>query len=269
MCITSLEAELSATIIGLWDIEHPRYGYRHVLAYQNAPQNLADGPNCMILPIPTFSELTQDCVLNTEDDVDLLRNMARRVLPNTRGFAIGGSGQNYTFEMGVYHLAIFNDLSADKIQNSLAQIPEDKRPYISQNLIDFYCTTYPSYPLLLCCFNNRDAKMASPILVHYPPVFPNTFMFNTLEGHGTAPVIGEPVEYHQKVLVGSCRIKEAFGDYKDVEYPDVSPELLPFLPRFVQGAQLAGRLPNNDFLINTHNIATDKDLVCRFGMLAN
>ncbi len=52
MCITSLQAHLNDTAIGSWDIDHPKYGYRHVLAYENAPQNLGRKPNCMLLHIP-------------------------------------------------------------------------------------------------------------------------------------------------------------------------------------------------------------------------
>ena len=105
MCITALDAFLADTYVGVWDIDHPTLGYRHVLAYQNTPKNLANTPNCMLLHVPTQTPLTPDCLLDTTNDPGFLEQMAESILPPLPNAArgIGSSSPNYVVEMGIYH----------------------------------------------------------------------------------------------------------------------------------------------------------------------
>ena len=250
MCVTTLEARLSKTRIGVWDVMHPEYGYRHVVAYQNSVQNLSDGANCMLLHIPSKTALSPDCMINTENDVELLVEMEYSVFGRPRGFG----GKNHIVEMGVYHIALLNDFSENVIESTLQLIPEQKRPELSKEILDFYNQTFPGFPLALCCFNNKDAKKASPILLHYDPKYPDTFMFNTLDSHGGVPDLNEPVLFHQTIITGSYKLNKAASGYSEFNYQYVSQGPLPWLPRFGTAFKVNTLLPNRDLLINAATI---------------
>lgn len=53
MCISTGEAAFSGTIVYCGRQHHPVHGLIHVLGYQNTAVNLADGPNAMLLHLPT------------------------------------------------------------------------------------------------------------------------------------------------------------------------------------------------------------------------
>ena len=125
MCVTSATAHLNNTVVGGWDIQHPTYGYRHVLAYQNAPKNLASGANCMLLHIPTTTDLVPSDLVDTSSYPELLYDIVKTLIPpppeNTR--SLGVSPKNHVIEMGVYHVALLNDLSSTALKGVLNQIP--------------------------------------------------------------------------------------------------------------------------------------------------
>lgn len=267
MCISSAEAELLSTIIGVWDIDHPEYGYRHVLAYQNAPRNLAEGPNSMILAIPTNQAIKPEQILDTENDKTFLVEMAKLVAP-LKVFSRSQIRSNTVTEMGIYHIAILNDLSFPSVQACLSQIPEEKRPEIASELITFYQETYPGFPLLICCFNNEHAEEASPIMVHFDPAYPDTFMYNTVEAHGHVPELGEPVLFHQRIIIGSYKIKEAFGDYQAFDHSTVSPALQPFLPQFGQGDHVTVDLPNFDIIVDNTTLGESDTINMDVGIIS-
>ncbi len=263
MCVTTLEAELKKTRIGVWDILHPEFGYRHVLAYQNQAQNLADQPNCMLLHIPSKSPLKPECIINTENDVELLLNMEKPFVPVCRAFG----AQNHVVEMGVYHIALLNDCSEDALEITLMQIPESKRPRIPSDFLDFYSSTFPGFPLVLCCFNNKDAKKASPVMLHFEPKFPDTFMFNTLDCHGGIPDLDEEIQFHQTIITGSYKLKKEGNGFKAFPYQNVSEELLPWLPKYGTAMQVDSVLPNRDLLVGVKGIQEGGDAVVNLGIL--
>lgn len=208
MCVTAEFSTLDKTYIGAWDINHPRYGYRHVLAYQNRVKNTFSGPNCMLLHIPSAQPIQPEWLVDTTEHSTFLTDMYYFLAPRLLGRGLMShdeSSGNYVVEQGVYHIAILNNLNQEALDTTLEKIPKEKLPSIDFKLIEFFKQTFPNFPLLLCCFNNKVAKQASPILVHFPPKFPNTLMLNTLDSHGGIPDLKHFLPFHQKLILGSSK----------------------------------------------------------------
>lgn len=247
MCVTSATAYLNNTVVGGWDIQHPTYGYRHVLAYQNAPENLASEANCMLLHIPTTADLEPSNLIDTSACPALLYDIVKMLLPppleNSRSMDV--SPQNYIIEMGVYHVALLNDLSSTALNGVLNQIPVSKRPTIALELLQFYVEHFPNYRLVLACFDNKNLKIASAIMLHYEPIFPRKIFFPLLEGHdGNVPHIGQNIRMHQHIIYGSVSQIESTLPLSISNVPET---LHPFLPQYVGYQSLEGKvLPNND-----------------------
>jgi hypothetical protein len=245
MCITSSAAELTNTIVGAWEIQHPKHGYRHVLAYQNAPINLAAGANCMLLHVPTAKPLIPNQLVDTSKSPTLLYDLLDELKPKeyTRSLS-ARAAVNHVVEMGVYHVALLNDLSSTAASATLNQIPEAKRPIIPAPFFEFYAEKFPNYRLILACFNNADAKSASAILVHYKPLFPEKLFFPLLEAHdGALPRIGEEITGHQTLIFGGHTLTMLEPVHK-AQYPE---KLQPFLPQYADYQSLAGEIiPNQD-----------------------
>jgi hypothetical protein len=257
MCITSSIAELHNTIIGSWDIQHPTYGYRHVLAYQNEPVNLAAGANCMFLHVPTANPLIPNQLVDTSKSPRLLAQLLADLKPKpkpkecTRSLS-GGAEQNHIVKMGVYHVALLNDLSETAALETLSQIPEDKRPVIAPHFFEFYAKTFPKYRLVLACFNNTDLKTASAILVHYVPLFPKKLFFPLLEAHdGGLPRLGEYMLGYRILIFGG----HAASTLIPVNLNRYAKHLRPFLPQYADFKLIMREpIPNQDewLTVNEH-----------------
>ena len=270
MCITALDAYLAETYVGVWDIDHPEQGYRHVLAYQNTPKNLADTPNCMLLHVPAKDTLKPSDLLDTTQDPMFLQQMAESVLPPlpTAARGVDLSAPNYVIEMGIYHIAFLNQVSPNAWLEVQKQIPTHKQPNIKDEFIQFYAEQFPSYALVICCFHNRDAKKASPIMLHYAPQFPDTFHFPTIDSHGKVPKVGAKHRFHQVIITGSQQLKTPGNGFDAFHLGGVSPTLLPFLPKVGAALRLAGTVaPNSDLLLEAVPIREGGDAQFDFGIL--
>ena len=250
MCVTSSPAALNSTYVGAWEIEHPIYGYRHVMAYQNAPQNLAEGANCMLLHLPAAEPLLPEYLLDTSDCPNLLKQMAAS--KTSRSFSAGNvvPQQVYVVEMGIYHVVLLNEKTPEALEMALAQVPAEKRPAIAPELLQFYSTHFPDYPIVLACFNNRESKQASPIVLHFKPSDPSHLFFNLLEGHdGGPPQLNQLVKRHQVIIAGS-----SLGGHRHNQFPfkfepfGVPEKLYPFLPTTIEVQFLSGEAFNDDGL---------------------
>lgn len=270
MCITTLDASLSNTYVGVWDIDHPDWGYRHVLAYENTPKNLSDAPNCMLLHIPSSSSLLPDHIINTENDPTFLSQMAKSLIPEESGYARTvdfSPKRNFVVEMGIYHLALLNIVNEEALQEALESIPKEKRPIISPDFMQFYAQTFPGFPLLLCCFNNKEAKKASPIMVHFAPLFPDTFLFPTLESHGQVPEVGSQQIFHQTIVTGSQQLMSPGNGFESFDLSGISESLLPFLPRIGAALSLNGPGPNMDVLLEAIPVREEGNANFDYGIL--
>ena len=267
MCITSSNSILDNTYIGVWDINHVDYGYRHVLTYQNRVENTADESNCMLLHIPSKEPILPEWIVDTAEAVNFLSDLYSLVDPPvlSRGHWMGGSSEpeNYIVEMGVYHIAILNVLTEAALSKALAQIPAKKRPHISEELINFFKSKFKGFPLLLCCFNNKEALKASPIMVHFPPLHSNKLMAPTIDAHGHIPDTDSKTTFHQKIIFGSSQKQEDFKlPYRGVKqlWNDDRENLLalrPFLPNYIGVFDFlykSSKLPNKDVCIDLESV---------------
>lgn len=245
MCVTTANARLTETIIGVWEIEHPVKGYRHVLAYQNSPQNLGEAGNCMLLHIPTREVLRPDCVVDTTSCPDFLKLMKKQLSPVARAFS-GGKEENYLVRMGIYHIALLNQIEKNTLTEVLAQIPETKRPDIAPDFLSFYQDYFPGLPLVLCCFDNRESVLASPIMLHYAPMYPDYFIFPTLESHGKIPDFEEEVKFHQTIIAGT---QQNLAKLPPFDYEGEQTSLSSFFPKCGKGIQLKDHYRNGDVCI--------------------
>ncbi len=84
MCISTGEAAFSGTIVYCGRQHHPVHGLIHVLGYQNTAVNLADGPNAMLLHLPT-TQLTPRHFLSAGRTGDVLGRMVAAVEPSPPG----------------------------------------------------------------------------------------------------------------------------------------------------------------------------------------
>jgi len=266
MCITSSRSILDNTYIGAWDINHPTFGYRHVLAYQNRVKNLAKGPNCMLLHIQSKEEIKPEWIIDTSYAPTFLTAIYDEIdpIPKNDGIAWMSSPTerpNYVIERGVYNIAILNNLSPEIIDATLKQIPTHKLPSLENGLIQFFKDKFPNFPLLLCCFDNKDAQQASPILIHFPPLFPEKLMLNTIDSHGGIPDTEKKVGFHQKLIVGSYKCKNKLG-IKLYKYfsEHLYQALEEFLPKFATVTDLLHFFngPNKDICVDVKNIHENK-----------
>jgi hypothetical protein len=272
MCVTTQKALLNYTYIGTWDIEHPEYGYRHVLIYQNTPANLSDQPNCMLLHIPSAKPLTPENIIDTSEDASFLKKIYDAITPKMAyrgGDTVRSIGLNIVFEMGIYDIAILNDCSSAAVQEAMLQVPEEKRVTISEEMLDFYRNTFPDWPLVLCCFNNQVASEGSPIMIHYSPLHKNTLNLPTIDSHGSVPVLDRPIPFHQKLIIGSHHPPARTREWKKLPKLHYKNEMIPtFLPPALQGLDLDEEtIPNNDLYVHISDFQNKNDIPLRFGVL--
>lgn len=241
MCVSALEAVFSATTIYSGRLHHPEHGLVHVFGYQNRAANLADGPNAMLLHLPARS-LTARQFVSTRTDPRLLERMAEVVTPvagSARGAAaidwMGGDAVE-VFDHDVYTVVLA--ANPRLIPDALRQVPDNRRPTISPELFDFYATRFGDHVILLCCFDNADARAALPLLLWYRPNDPDTLFMPGVDAHtGDAPVLGEPVARDHTLVFGSDELGPKWGF--EVEHArKVKRELRGFLPDRVNGVYL-------------------------------
>lgn len=283
MCITSSRSTLENTYIGAWDIELPELGYRHVLAYQNRVTNLAEGPNCMLLHIASKSNILPEWLVDTSEHRSFLADLYSYVDPiNTSQMWMSRSPKsvNYVIEQGVYHIAILNKTDNKSVTDTLKLIPKNKLPSIKPKLLSFFQNNFSDFPILLCCFDNKDAKQATPILVHFPPKFPDTLMFNTIDAHGGFPNINKQIQFHQKIILGSYKKQSKEGSLYikvvpeaiEKNNPNLWGTLAPYLPNYIAGIDfldLQLLFPNKDICINLADIHNEKLPDVKFAILGN
>lgn len=190
MCITISKAELTKTKVyaGISNIDKKEV---HVLCYSNEVRSKV--PNAMILPIPT-KELGKENFIDTRQFSEFLNDIARQSFIITDGDRDFGDnllsdrrsrGIN-VFESGSY-TCIVADQASD-ISSVLSSLPENKRPEIKQELLDFFSENYPSdkWKFLCCCWEGNLSP--EPIMIYYVPSEPSLVYLPMLDSHdGTKP----------------------------------------------------------------------------------
>lgn len=191
MCITSGPAKLSKTKILSLKLDEEY----HLLAYSNNTRNLSDHPNSMILAVP--GKLTQEDFFDTTLYAKFLEEIEEFNTPRTRSLGKSKSIDDDTlsfenFQLGMYNVFLSN--SADLIGEAVSALPENERPVISSDLLDFFKTHYVDWSYIVCVFDNKQAIDAQPIMFKYKPFDKNILFFPAMDSHsGKAPVVNSNV----------------------------------------------------------------------------
>jgi hypothetical protein len=272
MCVSAASARFSGTL-GFAGT----HGDRHLLGYQNTFVNKGRGGNAMLLHLPARPGTLRGAdLLDTSDCPDILKDMASAVnpvapasrsLPDLLG---PQSAAIEIVEMGVYHIVIAHNPT--DIPAALERVPESKRPTLRPELFAFYRDEFPGWPVLCCCFSNKDAEEAQPILLQYTPRDPNRLFIPALDAHtGAPPKPGAPVDVDHVVIFATDRrpaddytqppaqARVGSGDgFQPIFYRDsLSSALAALLPKDAIGGTLRDmKMPNGDFVVQVADLLT-------------
>ncbi|MGW3339650.1 hypothetical protein ACWDCL_19480 [Streptomyces sp. NPDC001009] len=260
MCISTSAAEFSGTIVYCGRQHHPVHGLVHVLGYENTAVNLAEGPNAMLLHVPT-RQLTPRHFLSAGRSGDVLRNMVAAV----ETAADSADGMEWmsaepepvqVFDHDVYTVLLAHDPTA--IPAALGQVPPQRRPDLDPDLLRFYADHFPDHAIAVCCFDNADAQRAKPLLLWYPPLDPDRLTAPALDAHtGKAPDLDAVVPVDHWVLFSTDEAPTDWGTA--IDHPeDMRHRLRAFLPDTVVGRHYGEgqALPNGDFTITHRDLLT-------------
>ncbi|MGW0755710.1 hypothetical protein ACWD1Y_04315 [Streptomyces sp. NPDC002814] len=268
MCISTGEAAFSGTIVYCGRQHHPVHGLIHVLGYQNTAVNLADGPNAMLLHLPT-TQLTPRHFLSAGRTGDVLRRMVAAVEPVAAGaddiaWMSAEPQPVQVFDHDVYTVLLATDPTA--VPTALRQVPLHRRPDLDPDLLSFYADHFPDHTIAVCCFDNADAQRAKPLLLWYPPLDPDQLTVPALDSHtGAAPDLDAAVTVDHWVLLSTDQAPAGWGE--PVDYPrNMRHSLRAFLPTAVVGRYYGEGLTllNGDFTISHRSLlASDLDRIDR------
>ncbi len=282
MCCTLAKARLSNTILYAGKSAGFDDQVTHMLGYQNTVQNLSvikndrasldwDYPNpsweskgsgnAMILPIPAIpGSMGRGNIVSTEKCPNILKDMERALRPNPNTLSAGprlrGDAPKKVeiFDSGIYTVVLAS--KAGLIPGVLSQVPEEKRPVINYAIFAAYEKWYPDWTVALCCFNNKDAKAATPMLWRYCPIYPELLFLPALDAHtGEAPDLNAVVDVDHTVIVSSHQI--IGGDL--VKYSDANlADFKYILPSRIIGGRFNGKLRNGDFVCHLNDVENGK-----------
>ncbi|WP_225850664.1 hypothetical protein [Streptomyces sp. HPF1205] len=257
MCISTGEAVFSGTIVYCGRQHHRVHGLIHVLGYQNTAVNLADGPNAMLLHLPT-RQVTPGHFLSAGRTGDVLHRMvaAARSAAAVDDIAFMSAEPQavQVFDHDVYTVLLANDPTA--VHAALRQVPPHRRPTLEPELLRFYADHFPGHTIAVCCFDNADARRAKPLLLWYAPLDPDQLTVPALDSHtGMAPDLNSALPVDHWVLFSTDQAPADWG--MPVDYPDdMRHRLRAFLPTAVVGRHYGhGKvLPNGDFTISHRDL---------------
>ncbi|SDZ30756.1 hypothetical protein SAMN05421504_112100 [Amycolatopsis xylanica] len=249
MCVSSDVAEFSGTTLYGGRCEHPEHGRIEVLGYQNTAENLAGGPNAMLLHVST-SGMRPDQFIPVGRHDDILARMAAATRPVAAagGMAWMGADDEVTvFEHDIYTVVLAEDPL--RVPAALSRVAPHKRPVLKPELLEFYADVFPGRSIALCCFDNADAHRAKPLLMWYRPSEPDRIVLPALDCHtGGVPDLRTPVATDHYLVFGTDDAED-WGE--EVRYEDgMRHKLRAFLPDRVVGVQAEETLPNGDFAID-------------------
>jgi hypothetical protein len=268
MCISTGEAAFSGTIVYCGRRHHAVHGLIHVLGYQNTAVNLTDGPNAMLLHLPT-RRLTPQHFLSAGRSGDVLQRMVAAVRPVASGaddiaWMSAEPRSVQVFDHDVYTVLLAADPTA--VPAALRHVPPNRRPHLDPELLRFYADHFPDHTIAVCCFDNADARRAKPLLLWYPPLDPDRLTLPALDSHtGGAPDLDAVVPVDHWVLLSTDQAPAGWG--RPVDHPgNMRHSLRSFLPTAVMGRYYGDgqALLNGDFSIGHRSLlAGDLDRIER------
>lgn len=257
MCVSAQPAIFKGTRIyhGIIRNGVPGFSARQLTAvgiYSNNAQSLA-GPNAMLLAIPTLEPMTERNFLDTTQCPRILDDMVRALTPQSKSLSMGmrGGGDDsgvLVFDVGLYTMVVAPQ--ATQILGALNRVRLDRRPTVNGDLLEFYDLAYPGWSIVLCCFNNAQAKQSGPVMFWYLPIHGDNHYWPALDCHtGDAPDIHEMVDTDHFLIASSDRL-EAADVGAQVYYTDDIPAVVrQFLPNQVVGGLFQRHVRNGDFVL--------------------
>lgn len=251
MCCSLHPAKLTNTILYAAETVH-QGNIVHVLGYQNRAENLFNGPNAMLLPIPSDIPMGPDNMLDTTAAKSVLKDYANAVRAQHQRLSRGmtkslgfGDDRVQVFDKGGYTVALADD--AKSLTGALSRIPENRRPSVNAEIFAAYDYFYPKWKMALCAWDG--ALEAAPLLWWYQPKTAESLFMPALDAHdGRAPKLGSDVSMDHTLIVGSV-VAPPKENGIDVVFTDMIPaHLKPFLATTVVGQEVTKmRLKNGDF----------------------
>lgn len=254
MCVSMYHADLTNTL-GMVNIAHlPDLGEVTVIGYQNNAKNLnSEGANAMILHFPAAEPMQQQNFVDTTLAPNFLKDMQKAIMPVTRGAPFGQpkSLGIQVFSYGIYTVVLVEDanLLAEALGSNL--IPEERRPAINKEVFAWYQENMQGNSFALCCFNERQSKEATPIMVYYKAQSDKSMVFPGLDAHtGRAPELGVMVDVDHTLFLGSYKLRAGISGHR-VNYTDHNiGDARDFLPNVVSGKTYKGQMWNGDFIFD-------------------
>ncbi|MBB1247009.1 hypothetical protein GL263_26190, partial [Streptomyces durbertensis] len=224
MCVSMAPARFSGTTLYVGRRHHPTHGLIHVLGYQNSAANLHDGPNAMLLHLPSAQPVTPDNFISAGKSDKILSRMVdalRPVAPAAPGGMdwMGGAPRSAAvrvFDHDVYTVLLAED--ATLIPAAISRVPRRRRPRLDPALMEFYAAHYPHHTIAVCCFDNVQARRAKPLLLWYHPLDDQLLTAPALDCHtGGPPDLTADVPVDHWVILGTDEAPADWG--VPVTYP--------------------------------------------------
>lgn len=263
MCVSSAPALFAGTKGYIGTAEHPEHGFIHVIGYQNQAANLHGEANAMILPFPTAEAMGPENVVDLGETYRaLLTNMVEACRPEVRyrtlskglgGGLLNGGSYAKVFQHGIYHVVLASD--PELVPAALEQVPEGKRPRISEELMQWYAAIYPGHAIAVCCFSNVSAAESEPLFWWYKPKGGKDALpfFPAVDAHsGRLPNLFARVQVDHGIVVGyDEHHKDSIANRFKNGLP---PRIADFLSPYLRGFYPSGRFENGDFFVKNKTL---------------
>ncbi|MDP3769991.1 MAG: hypothetical protein U1A25_03000 [Candidatus Sungbacteria bacterium] len=219
--------------------------------------------NAMILPFPAIpGTMTRKNIISTASCPHILEDMEKALekeefFSPMRLMSLGIPRDRIEiFEHDIYTVVLAP--YGAPIVDALADVPAEKRPPLNKHFFDGFTPLYADWTFGLCCFNNKDAALAKPLLWWYEPMRPDLLFLPALDCHtGQVPDLKAYVEVDHTVAVSSDNMSRYAGT--EVTYRDSIPYLIrPYIASRVIGMKMHTNLPNGDFVFRVSDIDKGK-----------
>lgn len=268
MCISAQPSVMTDTIVYAHETIHPTNGQLvHVMAYQN--KATSQGANAMLLPIPTKKAAGPLNFLDLSSNPFILKSYAEvyrahtlRSARRTRGFGPAAFGPDGLKGVQQFDVGSYTVLLAERpshIKMALRNVPEHKRPTVSDELLVAFNDLYPNYPVLLACYTGNIE--AEPLALWYEPDHLDRLFYPAVDAHdGGAPRFSTRADVsrnHTLIWGLSTRDSNVRLAHQDEEcldrqkywdYHPLTTELEAFFPRYFFGKRIMTQTTNSDFI---------------------
>lgn len=228
----------------------------HVLAYQNKAES--NGPNAMVLPFPTNTEMSEDNVIDTRQFKHFLQDISNASLRQSKGMrgdrllsrsAMGSANSvAAVFDVGSYTVVLAEHVG--QIPEALTRVKTARRPTVSEAFLEGYDEFYPDQPIAICCWEGNIKS--EPLMWWYEPKDKSQLFIPTMDAHdGNAPQLHQQVKTDHIISVGTHNRRGGYEVFYQDQIPDAIKSLL---PPSVSGTKLPVWMENGDCFVKTADL---------------